>query len=164
MKKIIDLKTTLTFIIKIERSKGMAYKVTEVAKMMGVAPSTLRYYDQEGLLPNVKRVNGIRMFEDEDFKWLRVLNCLKNTNMPIKKIKEYVDLAQEGDTTLKERQKLILEQKQNILDQIQQFQYYLQEIEYKEWYYQEAIKRGSEKEVYDSIPDHATFEIDKIPR
>ena len=79
------------------------------------------------------KYNGL--FEDEDFKWLRVLNCLKNTNMPIKKIKRYVDLAQEGDATLKERQQLIQEQKQNILDQIKQFQYYLQEIEYKEWYY-----------------------------
>ena len=141
----------------------MSYKVAEVAKMMGVLPSTLRYYDQEGLLPNIKRVNGIRVFEDEDFKWLRVLNCLKNTNMPIKKIKRYVDLAQEGDATLKERQQLIQEQKQNILDQIEQFQYYLQEIEYKEWYYKEAIKTGSEKAIYDLIPDIATFEIDKIP-
>lgn len=141
----------------------MAYKVAEVAKMMGVLPSTLRYYDQEGLLPDIKRVNGIRVFEDEDFKWLRVLNCLKNTNMPIKKIKRYVDLAQEGDATLKERQQLIQEQKQNILDQIKQFQYYLQEIEYKEWYYKEAIKAGSEKAIYDLIPDIATFEIDKIP-
>lgn len=141
----------------------MSYKVAEVAKMMGVLPSTLRYYDQEGLLSNIKRVNGIRVFEDEDFKWLRVLNCLKNTNMPIKKIKRYVDLAQEGDATLKERQQLIQEQKQNILDQIKQFQYYLQEIEYKEWYYKEAIKAGSEKAIYDLIPDIATFEIDKIP-
>ena len=141
----------------------MAYKVAEIAKLMGVLPSTLRYYDQEGLLPNIKRVNGIRVFEDEDFKWLRVLNCLKNTNMPIKKIKRYVDLAQEGDATLKERQQLIQEQKQNILDQIEQFQYYLQEIEYKEWYYKEAIKTGSEKAIYDLIPDIATFEIDKIP-
>lgn len=141
----------------------MAYKVAEVAKMMGVLPSTLRYYDQEGLLPNIKRVNGIRVFEDEDFKWLRVLNCLKNTNMPIKKIKRYVDLTQEGDATLKERQQLIQEQKQNILDQIKQFQYYLQEIEYKEWYYKEAIKAGSEKAIHDLIPDVATFEIDKIP-
>ena len=141
----------------------MSYKVAEVAKMMGVLPSTLRYYDQEGLLPNIKRVNGIRVFEDEDFKWLRVLNCLKNTNMPIKKIKRYVDLAQEGDATLKERQQLIQEQKQNILDQIKQFQYYLQEIEYKEWYYKEAIKAGSEKAIYDLIPDISTFEIDKIP-
>lgn len=89
----------------------MSYSIKEVAKMMNVAPSTLRYYDQEGLLPNIKRLNGIRVFEDADFKWLRVLNCLKNTNMPIKKIRQYVELAQEGDTTLEERYDLIKEQK-----------------------------------------------------
>lgn len=42
----------------------MSYTISQVAQMMGVAPSTLRYYDKEGLLPNVKRVNGIRVFED----------------------------------------------------------------------------------------------------
>ena len=66
----------------------MSYLISEVAEMMGLSPSTLRYYDKEGLLPNVKRVNGIRVFEDEDFEWLKLLNCLKNTGMPIKKIKE----------------------------------------------------------------------------
>lgn len=66
----------------------MSYTISQVAQMMGVAPSTLRYYDKEGLLPNVKRVNGIRVFEDADFPWLRILNCLKGTGMPIRKIKE----------------------------------------------------------------------------
>lgn len=70
----------------------MSYSIKEVAEMMGVTTATLRYYDQEGLLPNIKRVNGIRVFEDKDFKWLRVLNCLKNTNMPIKKIQKYIIL------------------------------------------------------------------------
>ena len=50
----------------------MSYSISQVAKMMGVTPSTLRYYDQEGLLPHIKRVNGMRVFEDEDFRWLRV--------------------------------------------------------------------------------------------
>ena len=68
----------------------MSYSISQVAKMMGVTPSTLRYYDQEGLLPHIKRVNGMRVFEDEDFRWLRVLNCLKNTKMPIKKIRKYI--------------------------------------------------------------------------
>lgn len=81
----------------------MSYSIKQVADMMGVTTSTLRYYDQEGLLPDVERKNGIRVFEDKDFKWLRVLNCLKNTNMPIKKIKEYCDLAQKGDSTLMEQ-------------------------------------------------------------
>lgn len=141
----------------------MSYSISQVAKMMGVTPSTLRYYDQEGLLPHIKRINGMRVFEDEDFQWLRVLNCLKNTKMPIKKIRQYVELAQEGDQTLKERYQLIQEQKQYILNQIQEYQYYLQEIEFKEWYYQQALKAGSEKAVQEQLLHQATLEVDKIP-
>ena len=141
----------------------MSYSISQVAKMMGVTPSTLRYYDQEGLLPHIKRVNGIRVFEDEDFRWLRVLNCLKNTKMPIKKIRKYVQLAQKGDETLQERYQLIQEQKEYILSQIQEYQYYLQEIEYKEWYYQQAIQAGSEESVKKHGSNHATLEVDRIP-
>ena len=47
----------------------MSYTIGKVAEMMGVTPSTLRYYDQEGLLPEVNRVNGIRVFEDRDFAY-----------------------------------------------------------------------------------------------
>ena len=142
----------------------MSYSIKEVADMMGVTTATLRYYDQEGLLPNIKRVNGIRVFEDKDFKWLRVLNCLKNTNMPIKKIKEYVELAQKGDSTLEERYKLIEEQKENILEQIKELKYYLKEIEYKEWYYQKALEAGTEKIMEDLSSNEATLEVDKIPK
>lgn len=141
----------------------MSYSISQVAKMMGVTPSTLRYYDQEGLLPHIKRVNGMRVFEDEDFRWLRVLNCLKNTKMPIKKIRKYVQLAQKGDETLQERYQLIQEQKEYILSQIQEYQYYLQEIEYKEWYYQQAIQAGSEESVKKHGSNHATLEVDRIP-
>ena len=101
----------------------MSYTISEVAKMMGVNPSTLRYYDKEELLPDVKRVNGIRIFEDEDFGWLRVLNCLKNTGMPIRKIKRYVELAKYGDETLEERYELIKEQRQSVLQQIELIRY-----------------------------------------
>lgn len=123
----------------------MSYSISQVAKMMGVTPSTLRYYDQEGLLPHI------------------VLNCLKNTKMPIKKIRKYVELAQKGDETLQERYQLIQEQKEYILSQIQEYQYYLQEIEYKEWYYQQAIQAGSEESVKKHGSNHATLEVDRIP-
>ena len=75
----------------------MSYTIGDIAKMMNVSIHTIRYRDKEGLFPLVKRVNGIRIFEEKDFPWLRMLNCLKNINMPIKKIKEYVDLAVKGD-------------------------------------------------------------------
>lgn len=141
----------------------MSYSIKEIADRMKVTTATIRYWDSEGLLPNIKRVNKIRVFEDKDFKWLRVLNCMKNINMPIKKIKEYLELAKKGDTTLQERYKMILEQKQVIESQMNDLRNCLKEFEYKEWYYKTAIEAGTEK-VVENVPSIApTLEIDKIP-
>ena len=142
----------------------MAYSIKEVADMMNVEPSTLRYYDSMGLLPGVKRVNGRRVFEDKDFKWLRVLNCMKKINMPIDKIKVYVELAEKGDSTLQERFDMILEQKEIVLGQIDELKNCLKEFEYKEWYYTEAIKAGTEKVVENVTSCSPTLEVDTIPK
>ena len=141
----------------------MSYSINEIAKMMGTTASTLRYYDSMGLLPGVKRVNGRRVFEDKDFKWLRVLNCMKNINMPIAKIKEYIDLAKQGDETLQARYNLILEQKQKIKEGLAALQKCYKEFEYKEWYYKTALAAGTEK-VVENIPStEPTPETDIIP-
>ena len=141
----------------------MTYSIREVADMMNVEPSTLRYYDSMGLLPGVKRVNGRRVFEDKDFKWLRVLNCMKKINMPIDKIKAYVELAEKGDSTLQERFDMILEQKEIVLGQIDELKNCLKEFEYKEWYYTEAIKDRKEKVVENVTSFSPTLEVDIIP-
>lgn len=141
----------------------MSYSIKQIADMMNVTTATIRYWDNEGLLPYVNKENGRRVFEDKDFKWLRVLNCMKNINMPIKKIKEYVELVMQGDTTLQARYEMILEQKQFIQNQINDLNNCLKEFEYKEWYYKKAIKAGTEKVVENVIPDAPTLEVDKIP-
>lgn len=122
----------------------MEYTISEIAKLMDVPTSTIRYYYKRGLLPDIKRKNGIRIFEDKDFEWLRVLNCLKNTNMPLSKIKEYRELVKFGDESLESRYELIKEQKNKVLKDIEMLNYYLKEIEYKEWYYKTAIEAGTE--------------------
>lgn len=142
----------------------MEYTISDIAKLMGVSTHTLRYYDKEGLFPNVKRVNGIRIFEDKDFEWLRVLNCLRNINMPIKKMKEYVELCQQGDASLKDRLKMIEEQEESINAQIKTLEYYKQEIDFKKKYYEEAIKAGSESAVRSWSCKDATLELDKLPK
>ena len=142
----------------------MSYTSGDIAKMMNVSIYTIRYWDKEGLFPLVKRVNGIRIFEEKDFPWLRMLNCLKNINMPIKKIKEYVDLASKGDATLKERYQLILEQEDSIEEQIKQLRYYKKQIDFKKKYYEEAIKMGTEDAVKDWPNPHATLKVDEIKR
>lgn len=141
----------------------MAYTISEIAKLMNVPTSTIRYYDKRGLLPNIKRVNGIRVFEEKDFEWLRVLNCLKNTNMPLSKIKEYGELVKYGDSSLEKRYELIKGQKEKILKEIESLNYYLKEIEYKEWYYKTAIEAGTEK-IHDNRKIKATLEPDEIPK
>ena len=66
----------------------MVYTVGEMAKLLGVTASTLRYYDKEGLLPFVERSSGgIRMFQDSDFEWLQVIGCMKKAGMSIRDIR-----------------------------------------------------------------------------
>ena len=141
----------------------MSYSISEIAKMLNVSAYTIRYYDKEGLFPLVKRVNGIRVFEDKDFPWLRMLNCLKNLNMPIKKIKEYVDLALKGDETLKARYELILEQEKNIEKQLKELKYYKKQIDFKKAYYEKALEAGTEEAVKDWPNPEATLDVDELP-
>ncbi len=122
----------------------MLYTVGEVAKILNVAPSTLRYYDKEGLLPFVERSNkGVRMFRAEDFEWLYIINCLKKTGLSIKDIKSFVDMLIKGDETIEQRLKLFLNQRENVLAKISELQDTLNILDYKCWYYETAQKKGS---------------------
>ena len=125
----------------------MSYTISEAAEKTGLPPSTIRFYDKEGLLPNIKRKNGIRMFEDMDLRLMGLLTCLKNTGMPIKRIRDYVELTSKGDETLQERYEIIKAQRQFVLDQIEQLQYYLEELDFKDWYYNKALAAGSESAI-----------------
>lgn len=123
----------------------MTYTISEIAEKMGVSVFTLRFYDKEGLLPFVERINGRRVFKDEDFAWLRVISCLKTTGMPIREIREYIALCSGGDATLKQRQTIILKQKEALEGQISFLTRNLKELEYKAWYYEKAVEAGTEK-------------------
>lgn len=122
----------------------MFYTVGEIAKKLNVAPSTLRYYDKEGLLPFVERSDsGIRLFKDSDMEGLRVIECLKKTGMSIKDIKVFMDLCQLGDATINERLALIDKQRETVLEQQKQLQETLDTLNYKHWYYETAAKAGT---------------------
>lgn len=122
----------------------MFYTVGEMAKILNTTPSTLRYYDKEGLLPFVERTgSGIRMFKDSDYEWLLVIDCLKNTGMGIKDIKKFIDMAITGDATIKERLQMILRQRESVQEQMAKLQQTLDILDYKVWYYTTADKAGT---------------------
>lgn len=122
----------------------MLYTIGEMAKILNVAPSTLRYYDKEGLLPFVERSNsGIRMFKDGDFEWLLIIDCLKKTGMQIKDIKNFLDMVRQGDETIEERLALFLKQREAIQEQIAALKETLEILDYKCWYYETAKAAGA---------------------
>jgi DNA-binding transcriptional MerR regulator len=113
---------------------------------MGVSIPTLRYYDKEGLLPFIeKKPNGTRIFKDDDFQTLSLINCLKKAGVSIKEIRKYIRLCEEGDSTLNERLEIFLERKKDVLRQMSELQEVLDTIEHKIDYYQNAISEGTEK-------------------
>jgi len=122
----------------------MRYTIGQVAKKLGLTAHTLRYYDKEGLLPFVKKgSSGARIFEDDDIDWLLILDCLKRTGMQLKDIKRYMDLCQAGDSTLQQRLEMFQSQKIKIEEQMKQLNQYMEKIDFKIAYYQEAVKNGS---------------------
>lgn len=135
----------------------MLYTVGEISKRVNIAPSTLRYYDKEGLLPFVERSkSGIRMFKDSDLEWLSIIECLKKTGMPIKEIKKFVDWCIEGDSTIEQRLELIDRRKEAVLKQIEQLKQPLDTLNYKHWYYETAKEAGT-------CDVHKTLKDEDIP-
>ena len=122
----------------------MVYTVGEMAKLLDVPASTLRYYDKEGLLPFVERSSGgIRMFQESDFEWLRVIDCLKKAGMSIRDIREYIHLAMEGDSTIALRLELFRRQRRTLEAQMAQLRETMERLDYKCWFYETALAAGT---------------------
>ncbi|HBC99567.1 MAG TPA: MerR family transcriptional regulator [Lachnoclostridium sp.] len=122
----------------------MLVTIRDAAAHVGIAASTLRYYDKEGLLPFVERTSGgIRMFREADIEWLQLIECLKATGMSIKDIKKFIDLYTEGDSTLEPRRDMFYERKQAVEMQMEALQKTLDFIRYKCWFYDTSVAAGS---------------------
>ena len=89
------------------------YTIGQVAEMFGLPVSTLRYYDKQGLFPDLERTSGIRRFGDTELEALRVIECLKKAGMEIKDIKQFMDWCVEGASTYPLRRELLEKQKEN---------------------------------------------------
>lgn len=120
------------------------YSIGEISKMFQLPISTLRYYDKEGLFPHLKRVNGVRQFSESEIETLRVIDCLKKSGLEIKEIKEYMSLCSLGNTTLKQRKEIFEKQKEEVLQEMEKLQKVLSMLNYKCWYYDQAIKKNDE--------------------
>lgn len=138
------------------------YSIGEISEMFNLPIPTLRFYDKEGLLLDLERDHsGIRKFNDKTIEALRVIECLKKSGMQIKEIKEFMHWCSLGDKTIEKRKAMFLNQKENIEQEIKELEKALSMIKFKCWYYDEALKDGTEKRVKNLTPDQMPNEIKK---
>lgn len=116
------------------------YSMKEACEKTGLSYETLKFYCNQGLVPNVKRdKQNRRIFSDKDINWINSLNCLKNCNMGIREMQEYLVLCLEGEGTIPAR-KVILERKQEELRaELKRIQDSIDYIDWKQNFYDEVL-------------------------
>ena len=135
------------------------YSIGKVSEMFQLPISTLRYYDKEGLFPQMKRASGIRQFDEREIEALRVIECLKKSGMEFKDIKKFMEWCSEGSSTYAQRRDLFLKQKEAVEQEIHRMEKVLDMIRFKCWYYEEAIKDGNEDRLHEMTPEQMPEEI-----
>ncbi len=138
------------------------YSIGQVSKMFDLPVSTLRYYDKEGLFPNLERESGIRKFSDTEIEALRVIECLKTAGLEIKDIKQFMDWCSEGPSTYTNRKELFENRKTALEEQIKELEKNIAMIKFKCWYYEQAIADGNEDKLNSMIPDNLPKDIQEL--
>lgn len=137
----------------------MNYSIGEVSRMFGLPQSTLRYYDKEGLLPQIQRQGaGIRRFDEQAVEALRVIECLKKSGMEIKDIRQFMIWCGEGASTYQQRLELFQRRRAEVEQELARLEKTLSMIDFKCWYYTQALADGSE-DFAAAIPEGLPEEI-----
>ena len=122
-------------------------KITQVSKKYGIPASTLRYYDSAGFFPDLKRdENGNLEFGPAELGSLKVIECLKKSGLTIGEIGQFFELCKNKDT-LGERYELFNTRLKHVEEEIEKLEETKRILEYKKWYYKQALELGSEEAV-----------------
>lgn len=133
------------------------YSISEAAAKSKLTASTIRYYDEKGLLPFIKRdESGRRIFTDDDIDMIIFIKSLKDCNLSLIKIKEFVSLCEKSEDSLKERLELLIECENDLKQKICEIENSLELLKVNIKYFEVAYKNGRVN-VQDLDPDFANF-------
>lgn len=116
------------------------YTMMQVCNEANMTYQTLKFYCNEGLVPNVKRdKNNRRIFDERDLKWIKDLTCLKKCNMSIQEMKIYLDLCLQGESTILQRKKMLAQKKESLLASIEELNDCISYIDWKQEFYNDVL-------------------------
>ena len=112
----------------------------EVCEETDLTYQTLKYYCNEGLVPNVKRdKNNHRIFDERDVKWIKDLICLKKCNMSIDEMKIYLDMCLQGESTIPERKEMLTKKQESLRTAVKELEDSIAYIDWKQNFYDEVL-------------------------
>ena len=125
-------------------------KIAEVSEQYGLSSDTLRYYERVGLIPPVNRnESGIRDYNELDLRRVEFIKCMRSAGLPVEVLIEYVALVQQGDKTIEARREILKEQRELLLDRMNEMQKTLDILNHKIEVYEKAVLQ-KEKEMVQS--------------
>ena len=117
--------------------------IRQVCARYGLTPDTLRYYEKIGMLPRVHRsASGVRDYDQEDLGWVENAVCMRGAGVPVERIAEYVKLYQAGDGTLAARRELLVQVREELLEQRRQLDAEIDRLSFKIGRYDVAVRTG----------------------
>lgn len=135
------------------------YTIGQVSEISGLPISTLRYYDKQGLFPNMERTSGIRRFGEKELETLRIIDCLKRSGLEIRDIKQFIDWCAEGASTYPQRKELFQRQRKIVEAELDHMSRVLDMLRFKCWYYEQAMHDGGEERIRAMLPDGLPSDI-----
>ncbi len=138
------------------------YTIGQISEIFDLPISTLRYYDKEGLFPDMERQSGIRRFGEREMEALHLIECLKASGLEIRDIKQFMQWCTEGSATYPQRRQMFEKRKEAVEEEIRQLEKTLDMLRFKCWYYETAIADGNEDRIKEMLPDRLPPEIQKL--
>lgn len=116
------------------------YTMKEACQKTGLSYETLKFYCNQGLVPNVKRdENNRRVFEERDIAWINSLSCLRNCKMSISEMKEYIALCLQGESSIPKRKEILKEKRKQLEEEQKKIQESIDYIEWKQGFYDDVL-------------------------
>ena len=128
------------------------YTMKDACEKTGLSYETLKFYCNQGLVPHVKRdEKNRRIFDDRDIAWINSLTCLKNCNMGIGEMREYLRLCLEGPASIPERQIILEKKREQLVLEAKRIQDSIDYIDWKQNFYAEVLS-GQRKYISNLLP------------
>lgn len=116
------------------------YTMKQTCEKVCMTYEALKFYCNEGLVPNVKRdLNNRRVFDDSDVLWITSLTCLKNCGMGIKDMKLYIELCMQGQSSIPERKIILDELKESLKKKMDDLEESIDYITQKQQFYDDVL-------------------------